>query len=290
MNNVTPEEQKFVDGYNLVNKINMYGREIVEVQKIEFVRSNVDDYNAPIKVIKDFKELEEGCETWIEGEKYPMRLCFQGDRIKTAHHFKKIFPAIFRTFKKNKIISLWYFKNNWQEWIRFVHYSMTDAFYSERKYYSQSVREIHRVLTGYNEWVDKIRDIGCAILESDPAYRYRVQDIVPLIDKDAFNRNPVKEINRLIDIFKSREKTDMISNKFGKFIPVGLFYLRFNRKLLKAIKKIVNELNLEEIKSSKEDIYWQNARFETYNSRGLSNEIRKKLYAEDNKENLKVVA
>lgn len=276
MDNVTEEQKKYIEFIELSNKINLYGRELVEKDGKEFIRSNVTNFDAQQRTVKEFRILEQGCETWLDDEKYPMRMCFQHDRITALHHFKRFVPTILRTFKKGKIISVLYFVNNWKEFIKFFHHGLGDVFYPDIKYYSQPVREVYRVLSGYGEWIDKIRDIICAILEHDTAYRYRFQDIIVELNKKLFYKNPSKEIRRLINII--RDRGDRTTNKGNSVYGLLHICLLFSKKLRHFLFGIVSKINIEELRSSKEDIYWQNARYEGYNFRGIDNDERKRIY------------
>lgn len=259
----------------LWDSIDSYGREYVpkgtgEMQKQSFV----DPGN--VKSIVDFKVLDEGCETWVEGEKYPMRGCFQNDRIAILHKIKRLIPVFTATFKNSRILTALYFLKNGKEYLDYIHFSLEDVFYPDVKYYCQPVREIYRAMSGHE--IDKIRDIVCAILEFDVAYRYRAQDI--LVEGEIFSlvRNPIAELKRLTGILSKRESPegDAAMRKFIKLAPYIFIWLRFKKKSLGKIKAILIALDKNNIVSSVEDRYWQDhgEYGESYHFRGLHYKLR----------------
>jgi len=69
---------------------------------------------------------------------------------------------------------------------------------------------------------------------------------------------------------------------FKKVVNPLFWYLKiFHRKTLNQIHQIVADIKLDEIKSSVEDIYWQNQASADYSYRGLDYETRQKLYLEE---------
>lgn len=147
----------------------------------------------------------------------------------------------------------------------------------KEEYYSQPTRELNRVLKG--RFHQGLLNGLLMIVECDTAYRYRFQDVIV-----EYNRNNEigSEICRLLDLLASRERIgfEEVADKWikiKKFVKIAFF---FNRKLKKQVKEIMDALNLDELKMSKEDLYWTN-QFDTFNYRG-------KLIGERAEENKKV--
>lgn len=65
-----------------------------------------------------------------------------------------------------------------------------------------------------------------------------------------------------------REQSGAI-DKFKLFMPIFLTYLRHRKKVIKELKEIIKEVDIDEIKLSIEDIYWSNKNF-SYDFRGLT--------------------
>lgn len=228
-----------------------------------FIHSDIENYgkkdtqfvggdNLPKRIV-DFKQLEKGCELWIEGGKYPMRTHASEIRVAVVAQAKRLIPLLTSSTKRKLFFIL-----NIDCIIDWLHYYLSDV-YLESNLYSQPVREVYRVIKN-----KKVRDIICAILEYDLAYRFRFQDVIVNFDKDS---DIIKEIERMLDLLIQRDEKNM-KEKWKKLRSL-VWLLRFNRKLLKEIKYFIKEINLEEIKSSVEDIYWQ-ADYQDYCFEGLS--------------------
>jgi hypothetical protein len=199
-----------------------------------------------IKDIIKVKRLEKGYETYVDGEKYPIRGCFKNEKCVLVHQVKRLIPTIFKTAKNPiGIIYLWM---NWKTYLDYIYFVLRDVYYQSVKYYSQPVREIYRLIKS-----EKIRDIVCAILEFDPGYRYPFQNIIGELNKDNFEKNPIKELKRLLGLLKKRGG-DYFHNKVQ--VDLILLLLIVSPNIKRKLKEIVRELNIDEIKFSVEDEYW----------------------------------
>lgn len=251
--------------------------------------------NNKIKNIEWFEECDKGCLVYIEGEKYPMRGLMYWDDFIASLIWKKGLGFFLHfisgkqdvsdkyVFKKKNIFELLIILAGvvklYPFIIKFVHEALWDNIYENKDKYCQPIREFYRV---WPEEYSKERDIFCFFSEADPAYKYREQDIIPNLDKEAFEKNPGKETKRLMDLMVSRERKEdvLMRSKWAgvlKLIPIAFIYLRiFKPKILRAIKKAVKELNLDEISPSPEDMYWMNCA-DSYRFHNLSYEARKML-------------
>lgn len=287
-----PEVQKSVKAQLMMQKMNSYGKEIKVINGSPTEISNFHSYQK-MKEMADFIAWEEGCGTYLVDEKYPMRICMAQGKMETITQFKKLLPKLAISFQGNiinKLIALLYLKRNWINFIDFVYYGLRDVYYKEVKYYNQPAREMYRVLSGWNELIDKIRDILCSVIEWDTAYRYRFQDILPELNKELFYKNPAKEIQRLFNILIRREDPDDGGplSKYGRFIPLLKYYFLFNKKLEQQLKEIVKKIDLDEIKLSKEDIYWTNQAYGEYKFKDVPYSERIKIYEKEKEEYLKI--
>lgn len=270
----------------LINKINAYGNRKV---KTDGDVKGTMDYKpfmnqTNLGIVRDFVELEHGCELWIEGEKYPQRVCINSNKLDTITRFKKLIPILAKSFRGNvfrRLIALLYLRINWDLYVEFLYMALRDVYYQDVKHYSQPVREWHRVLDEMG--FDRIKDIACAILEFDTSYRYRVQDIMVETNKGELIRDPIKEIKRVCDILFSRENGAAFL-KFKGVTPIILFYLKYiNRKLLGKLVLFITNCEMKEMRSSPEDLYWQNIGIieNDYRYRGLEASERRKLYLKE---------
>lgn len=130
--------------------------------------------------------------------------------------------------------------------------------------YCDAVREVYRAMSvGFPqetqaeaEMRHMVRDLLCMILENDNAYRFRFQDIIAELDKDALTRNPSKELVRLLSLMQTREKGQDVRDTWTllkTFLPM---YLLVNPQVRRAIVRMLCELDLEKIKLAKEDIFY----------------------------------
>lgn len=248
----------------------------------------VDGKDLSTRTIKNFKVLDKGCLTYFEEQKEPMRTMRMMEDFQPMFIWKKSIVFLFQfitgknDFKKKNIfqkflIVLSIFVN-YEFYVRFVHHALLDHFYDHPDRNSQPVREIYRVMPDF----PLERDISCFFIEGDWAYRLRVQDVLPELNKGAFNKNPLKETLRLFDILINREgqieTTGGMIDKWRmakRFVFLGYWYLKiFKKDLLKKIIRAVNELNLEEIKMDKSDRYWAD-QTGSYQRGGLKHDFRK---------------
>ena len=150
----------------------------------------------------------------------------------------------------------WFFSDLVRAYL-YTFYRMIERFRVKTIRYCDAMRELHRAFSLHEtETTKMVRDLMCMFLEFDNAYRYRFQDIIVELDKEALKNKPSKEVMRLLDLMVSRETTIEVKDtwKLVKyFFPV---YLRFNKPLQTAIVNVLSELDLEKLKLSPEDEHY----------------------------------
>ena len=278
--------------HNLILNYFQNYRRTITVMRTRNYHKRLEDRNqtdtTPVREIEWFEELDKGCNVYIKGHKYPMRGLMYWDDFMAGYIWKKAVVLYLRFIEgieefghKNifkKIFLLWATKNQYPFYLQFMHHALWDNIYEQTNKYSQPIRELHRVFPPGRE---KERDIVCFFIESDYAYRYRYQDIVMELNKGAFKKNPTKETQRLINIMISREISEgTMRNKWralNKLVPFIFLYLKvFKPKILKQVFQMVGDLNIDETKPSKEDLYWMNEA-SSYNFRGIKINARKTI-------------
>lgn len=186
--------------------------------------------------------------------------------------------------------------------LRFVKICLQESYYMiepnilEPREYCASVREIYRVMTLIMEEIESqkiremmpmIRNTICMFLEYDNAYKFIMQDILPEIDKTKLKESPIKEINRVFEIFFCRSRRRQ--KRYTNLKKLIIYFLIFNKKGRKHLVKFISELNFERIKLDEADWYFSLQR--SYDFRGISREdrlkIKKKIDKEKNHCNLK---
>ena len=238
------------------------------------IKEKVEDiyFNDPARQMVDRVAVgEDGAfRTYVQGDKEPIRFYPDGKTVWVIAHFKRFIPLIIQNLNSmgwiKKImtaLSLWWNLKVASEWLEY-YLSTSDVLLKDDSY-SQPVKEIRRVC-GVLKIDQNFLDAISLIVEFDSAYRYRVQDIISELNKENLIKNPKKEILRLLDIINSRERTfNPRWNQIKKIVKVGMYIPKFRKTIVSFLK----EINIDEIKFSKEDIYWTNKDF-SYCYRGLT--------------------
>jgi hypothetical protein len=210
---------------------------------------------------------DKGLFTYYSNSKYPAKGFPDGESVERLDEAKKMLMRILQGFhgiSKIKFLLLIIFKSQ----IEKIAQSLIVSYWEYiKKYrlkperYCNVSREIYRVFekmtygmkVEHLELWDKIKDNVCMILEFDDAYRYRFQDIITLLDKTEFKRNPIKELKRLFSILEERELGQGMKDKW-RMVKKFIFLLKF-KKEFKILKHFILQLNLEELKMDDADLY-----------------------------------
>ena len=131
-----------------------------------------------------------------------------------------------------------------------------------REYQKRSPRE-------FWEFIVCVLDFAWLFIESDNAYRFRVQDVLPLLNKDNVKKNAVKEINRLLNILIERENPVCgIKYKWIAIKKLAIPFLYLSRNARNFAREFLLELNLDKIKMDENDYYFS-LRRHTFMFRGI---------------------
>lgn len=220
-----------------------------------------DDTNPLVRV--EFPE-EGGVLTWMQNFDYPYRGYPHYEFVDKIDVLKKITRAfasgLYHAVKKRNIFmfltllpSLWIFKAIVRAGV-YVLYRIVERFRIKSDKYCLFIRELHRAFSvNESELSGQIRDLTCMILEMDNAYRYRAQDIIVELDREALRKNPNKELIRLFDVMTSREKQEDIRNTWvlGKYAI--RFYLSFDKEIRNIIVSTLLNIDLDKVRLTNED-------------------------------------
>lgn len=113
------------------------------------------------------------------------------------------------------------------------------------------------------------------IFENDNAYRYRVQDLATEVVIKDLIRSPITEINRVFNIYKTREDNSVIVSKFRLFVIVISAFLlipKYRRAFKNSFTTSFNGLVYD-----RQDWYWVCQRGD-YLYGGLTKEQRLKEF------------
>ncbi len=153
--------------------------------------------------------------------------------------------------------------NFWNYFLDIAYISLAKIVLLENKY-CLSVKEIYRAsevlfqkIKGEEMLlrVRKTRDIVCMILEYDYAYRARLQDVLPYLDKEGLKKNPRYELGRIFDILIGRENDIRMQADWRGLKMIILNALRIGA-LRNFIVELLTEINLDMIKPDEADWYY----------------------------------
>jgi len=240
----------------------------------------VDTDRTDCRKMIDMKISEDGSvRTFVKGERYPIRAYPDSDTVYLTAYYKRFVPLILKSLAGQnwfqRVITILAIKYNFHilpEWFKYVF--SVKPYLLKDECYCPAVKEVRRVLTGVIK-DDLVDAIGLA-LEYDSAYKYVLQDMAMEYDRRNFNKNPIKEIERLFKLMISRVDGGG-EEKFINILKFVKIYLFFNRKALKTIIEVENIINIEKILPSEEDYYWM-LYLKVYNCFGMSEEERTKAY------------
>lgn len=107
----------------------------------------------------------------------------------------------------------------------------------------------------FQKWTEKdlITHAICSIFQWDTAYRYRLMFLASRIRKEAFKKNPVKELKRAVNKVIGLEITDRMRKNIG-FIWFLLRILLIIPRFRATFKTVVKEIKLEEFEFSSWDL------------------------------------
>jgi len=93
-----------------------------------------------------------------------------------------------------------------------------------------------------------------SLLDSDRAYRYRVEDILSTTTADKIYKNPRKEVMFLIKIWMEREGREQVYEKMKGILRIASFVL-WLPKVKRAIREAVKAVKFERMQLDEADTY-----------------------------------
>jgi hypothetical protein len=128
--------------------------------------------------------------------------------------------------------------------------------------YCTAMREVHRAMsvpTGDDERMrttklrEMMRDLLCMHLEFDNAYRFRFQDVIVELDKCNLEKDPLKEMLRLLNIMSDREIHQEVKDTWT-LTQTMVEYLKYSKEIRMIIISFLNNINTDKCKLDKRDI------------------------------------
>jgi hypothetical protein len=166
--------------------------------------------------------------------------------------------------------------------------------YLKENRYRRSVRELIKLINNFLDYLGiKVeganvskQDFGRVIgtmIEFDNAYYSRMEDIFGEINKESLLKNPIKELTRVYETYKLREKGH-IEFKFESIIKI-LRYAFWFPGVKKAFRKAIESIDLEKMKMTTggkgeiNDTYFS-MKYEGYDFLGKTIQERQKIWLE----------
>lgn len=213
---------------------------------------------------------EGGILVYRQGDKYPSkgwpffdavfavdivkRVAFNAVRFLISSPVRYFVPLFFLLpgFLKKKIISkaIYYFSD-----LTYAVVFSRSGTYIKPQYFCTMVREIYRVgveMASDDEGLYNLVRAICMVLEFDDAYRYRLQDMVMLINKDDLLDNPARELNRVFAIAAARGKET--SDRFSAFAKVLPFIFAI-KSIREPLVSFFSKVDLEKLYLDEYDWY-----------------------------------
>lgn len=213
---------------------------------------------------------EKGVLLYFKGIDLPAKGCFEAEAQRRVDEAKKLMMGFLKEISKISKIKLALFYLFFRKEIERILKGFISSYWETIKNYRfkperycQAVRELLRVFEEINsglegeekEFWEKVKDNLCLTLEIDDAYRYRFQLAVGQLNKENLRKNPVKELQRLFQDLMDRETAPEMKAKwrmFQKYVAL----LRFSPRIFEKIIRVLELLNLGEIKMDEADMYF----------------------------------
>jgi len=263
-----------------------YPSEAYEGQEIPMPASMIEG-----KIGKLVYDKKYGALVYFDGLRYPIKGLTDPIALRNADIVKKYLKSWLKLLS-NKLVVLALiplfllppkrFNGLVNQWLtmlgEFSDYILRHHYLKE-EWYSPATREIRRAglkvfsqgqTQGYYDTGGRIICSLAVILEVDRAYRYRLQDVLQLLNQE--NISP-KEIKRLIYILADRDN----AREWKKIGWALWLLLTLRPSLMRPIRELLREISLESLWFGEDDLYFL-LPAEGYNYLGLDKERRLRLY------------
>jgi hypothetical protein len=114
-------------------------------------------------------------------------------------------------------------------------------------------------------------------IQYDYPYRYIIQDIFTILNKQWLLEDPAKELDRVIKILSERSKLESFQIRFGLFKTI-LKLMFYHKKFKKAFLRAAKLTDMDQIKLDRIDIWNTLIYTINYNFMGLTDRQRQQIY------------
>ncbi len=237
-----------------------------------------------MKEVLSWEKTEDGWQMHVKGYKYPLSGLPKKQTVNASALVKRMVIASVRLVFRFPVVLLPLLVVSKDKLIRGITEWLSDLWRGdygsllkiEEEDYSRSIRELLRTLRKINKYSEEWTLLLACIFEIDLAYRRRLQDVIGELDKASLEKNPKKEVLRLLDLAIRREslswwQADKVRS-LRKIISITWLFKPFREMTISFLK----EINIEEMRRTRSDWYWTFDLYD-YDYGGLSYEARQKL-------------
>lgn len=230
------------------------------------------------KLTPKIKYVEnQGVLTYYKGVSYPAKGAQTPEAMKALNQIKRILISVAKLCKNPLfLIGLYLVRKPAMEYFNEVFDKTMGEHSIKREYLCGGAFAVERFLeavTGNRQFAHNIAQIP----EYDDAYRYRLQDIFTELNVLEFRKNPIKEFDRLVKLYISRERMGVYykTKNIIRLAKLALCIPSFRRKVCDNINHLLNFGWFDE-----SDKYWVSIIDNGYDYFGMSIDDRLKLYEE----------
>ncbi len=212
----------------------------------------LDEVQSSMKIIKI-----DGTDFYLEGALYPKKGFPSPESIWSANQAKILFvemlkfPFFLLFVNKEKLLASY----------NRIAMKAVRPFLLKRIHMTKTANELRDIISTFltligisQQTAQDFADIFAYIIDTDDAYRYRIQDILSETKKQHILNSPIMEMDRLILILASRDSKE-VSDKFKRLSSL-LSLLLLIPKYRIAFKQSISQCTFKNLQYSEADRYW----------------------------------
>ena len=260
---IIKQANQWADYNHFTGLMNNIAAEMREIPVLPSEKITPED-TKPLQKVEFPKEG--GVLTWMEGFDYPYKGYPHHEFVDRVDSVKKMNRAMLsglyhqlKSIPRWRFITvlpaLWVIKSMVRAWVH-VFYRAMERTRIKPERYCVAVRDIYASFNApmakerakEAEFRTELRDLVCMVLEMDNAYRYRAQDVLAELNKDALRKHPRRELVRLLDLLASRERHQEVRDTWKLIRAVVRFYLLLDPTLTKTVAFALSRIQPDNVR------------------------------------------
>ncbi len=221
-------------------------------------------------------EMEDGIRVYLKGCDYPQKGMVTPDALYAINQVKKVLLTSVRTFH---VFLLFFSKQKLVDAFNTICWGIVSPYTLKPKYRNDFTLEIGGFIYSFlreygisEESSEKFANIVSHVFEYDNAYRLRVQDLFSSTNFERLNKNPRKEIKRLLRLNRERDFKEA-NLKFKLFSNLTSLAL-LSPKVKRCFRKALKNSDYVKLQFDKGDLFWSYQRID-YDVFGLNYQARR---------------